>query len=322
MKRAPGSAFRIGTRGSDVALRRARVVLDALRDAGVECELSIVKSAGEKKLDEPVTSPFLSGRFTVELEAALRSGKVDCCVVALDEVPVAPADGVEIVAVLTRDDPRDVLVVNDRIAIETLDDLPRGSRVAAFSVRRRAQLLHVRSDVDLVELRGDAATRLRKVDEGQAHAGIFSAESLMRLGVHQRIDAWLEPPDWLPAPAQGAVAVLSRAGDAAARAHLSPLDHLPTRVATAAERAFLGALADGAQVPIAALALGVGDRLTLHGLVSDVRGHRVLRGESAVDENAPATSGTRLALELLDRGAGDLLTALRKVDRVPTPQPE
>ncbi len=314
-------AVRIGTRGSDAAVRRAKVVQESLRERGIESELSVIKTVGDKKLDEPVNAVAV-GRFSAELEKALRAKKVDCCLHSLDVLPVATADEFELVAILPRDDPRDVLVVNDRIAVDALDDLPRGSRVATFSARRTSQLLHLRSDLEIVELRGDATTRLHKVDDGSAHAGIFSAATLMRLGVHQRIDVWLEPPDWLPAAGQGAVAIEIRAGDSRMRELLGPMHHEPTARAVRAERAFVAALGDGLQLPIAALALEVDGALRLHGLVADARGRRMLRADCTVDADDAARSGTRLAYDLIDRGAVELLAGVKRLERVPTPQPE
>ncbi|MDQ6830808.1 MAG: hydroxymethylbilane synthase [Gemmatimonadota bacterium] len=321
MTGAAASPIRIGTRGSDAAVRRAKLVQTSLRERGIESELHLMKTVGDKKLDEAVNAVAV-GRFTAELEKALRAKKVDCCVHELDVLPVVLADALEIAAVLPRDDPRDVLVVNDRIAVESLEDLPRGSRVAAFTFRRRAQLLHLRSDIEIVELRGDAATRLHKVDDGSAHAAIFSAATLMRLGVHQRIDLWLEPPDWLPAAGQGAAAIEIRAGDDRMRELLAPLNHEPTSRAVRAERAFVAALGDGMQLPIAALATEVDGVLRLDGLVADARGRRMLRADAIVDAEDAARSGTRLAYDLIDRGAAELLAGVKRLERVPTPQPE
>jgi hydroxymethylbilane synthase len=215
-----------------------------------------------------------------------------------------------------------VLVVNDGIFAESIADLPRGSRVGTASLRRRAMLASVRPDVDAVELRGNVPTRLRKVDDGQVPAAILAGAGLLRLGVHQRIDAWLEPPDWLPAPGQGAIAVQSRADDADTTAILAPLDHSPTRTAVTAERTFLAALEGGCQVPIGALATHVSGSLLLHGLIAELSGRRVLRGSVPVDPSCAAAAGQQLASTLLDQGAGDILAALREEKRVPMPQPE
>jgi hydroxymethylbilane synthase len=183
-------------------------------------------------------------------------------------------------------------------------------------------LANLRPDVDAVELRGNVPTRLRKVDDGQVHAAILAGAGLLRLGVHQRIDAWLQPPEWLPAAGQGAIAVQSRADDAATTTILAPLDHAPTRTAVTAERTFLAALEGGCQVPIGALATTISDSRVLHGLIAELSGRRVLRGSVTVDPSCPAAAGEQLASMLLADGAGDILAALRERKKVPMPQPE
>ncbi|HJU64379.1 MAG TPA: hydroxymethylbilane synthase [Gemmatimonadaceae bacterium] len=319
--RTPG-VLRIATRSSELALRQARLVHDALGARRTAAELVTFKTTGDKKLDEPLGAIGAKGLFTKELEDALRAGKVDCCVHSLKDLPTDMPDELSIVAVLEREDPRDVLVVNDGIAAEGLDDLPRGSRVGTSSLRRRAQLLGARPDLDVVELRGNVPTRLKKVDDGKVHAAILAAAGLRRLGVQQRIDAWLEPPAWLPAAGQGAIAVQVRADDARIIELLSPLDHAATSVAVRAERAFLSALDGGCQVPIGALVTTSVTGLVLYGLIADAHGTRIIRGEEPVDANAPERAAERLAAELLRRGGDFVLAQLRNLEKVPAPQPE
>ena len=313
---------RIGTRASELALRQARVVQAALGARGVAAELVTFKTTGDKQLDQPLSAIGAKGLFTKELEAALLAGRVECCVHSLKDLPTASPDGVDIVALLKREDPRDVLVVSDAITAEGVNDLPRGSRVGTSSLRRRAQLRALRRDVEVVELRGNVPTRLKKVDSGQVHAAILAAAGLVRLDVRQRITAWLEPPEWLPAAGQGAIAVQARGDDERMRELLAPLHHAATAVATRAERAFLAGLQGGCQVPIGALAIASDDGLVLHGFISDVDGTRILRGEMPVDEACPDDAGTRLANELLGAGAEQILATLRADQAVPAPQPE
>jgi hydroxymethylbilane synthase len=194
--------------------------------------------------------------------------------------------------------------------------------VGTSSLRRRAQLAALRPDLEVVELRGNVPTRLRKVEHGQVHAAILAAAGLRRLGVQQCITAWLEPPAWLPAPGQGAIAVQARQDDARIDALLAPLHHRATGIAVRAERAFLAALEGGCQVPIGALVMSDGSGLTLHGLIADPSGRQVLRGSVPVDQGAPERAGKALAAELMRQGAGAILAALREVKRVPAPQPE
>jgi hydroxymethylbilane synthase len=322
-KRAsPEGVFRIASRSSELALRQARVVESALAARGVVCEIVPFKTTGDKRLNEPLSSIGGKGLFTRELEDALAKGRVDCCVHSLKDLPTESPDGLTISAILEREDPRDVLVVNDGIFAQSIAELPRGSRVGTSSLRRRAMLAHLRPDVDAVELRGNVPTRLRKVDEGQVHAAILAGAGLRRLGVHQRIDAWLEPPEWLPAAGQGAIAVQSRADDATTTAILAPLDHGPTRVAVTAERAFLAALEGGCQVPIGALVMKVSDALVLHGLIAEPSGRRVLRGSVTLDPSCATVAAEQLASTLMRDGAGEILAALRERKSVPMPQPE
>ena len=320
----PASArtVRIATRGSELALRQSRMVQERLAARGVAAELVTFKTMGDKRLDEPLGAVGAKGLFTRELEDALAAGRVDCCVHSLKDLPTESPDGLVVAALLPREDPRDVLVVNDNIAAESLHDLPRGSRVGTSSLRRRAQLLHLRPDLEVVELRGNVPTRVRKVDEGRVHAAILAAAGLLRLGIRQRIDGWLEPPGWLPAPGQGAVAVQARAGDLAARELFAPLNDAATALAIRAERAFLAALEGGCQVPIGALVTPSRTGLVLYGLIADLRGSKLVRGEQPVAEADPESAGERLADELLRRGGAEILAELRGASRVPAPQPE
>ncbi|HET7585127.1 MAG TPA: hydroxymethylbilane synthase [Gemmatimonadaceae bacterium] len=313
---------RIATRGSELALRQARMVQHRLEAQGCVAELVTFRTTGDRKLDEPLSAIGGKGLFTAELERALAAGKVDCCVHSLKDLPTEMPAELPVVAILEREDPRDVLVVNDTIVAEGIADLPRGSRVGTSSLRRRAQLLHLRADLDVVDLRGNVPTRLRKVDDGQVHAAILAGAGLKRLDVQQRIDAWLDAPAWLPAAGQGAVAVQARADDTRMAALLAPLDHAATRAAVTAERALLAALQGGCQVPIGALVIESPTGGVLHAFVADVRGTRMVRGELAVDAADPAASGARLAAELLRRGGDEILSELRALERVPSPQPE
>jgi hydroxymethylbilane synthase len=230
--------------------------------------------------------------------------------------------GLEIVALLPREDPRDVLIVNDVLGASTLDELPPGSRVGTSSLRRRAQLLAMRPDLEVVELRGNVPTRVKKVDEGHVLAAILAAAGLHRLDISQRITAYLDAPQWLPAAGQGAIAIQIRRDDGKTRALLAPLADRDTMIDTTAERAFLAALEGGCQVPIGALAMTSGGRHVLHGFIGDVTGKRIVRGEIALDVAQPELSGIRLANEFRGRGASDILESLRRAEHLPSPQPE
>ena len=314
--------IRIATRASELALRQARMVEASFDRQGRAAELKTFRTTGDKRLDEPLSAIGGKGLFTKELETALMKGTVDCCVHSLKDLPTESPEGLVIGAVLAREDPRDVLVLNDVIEAEGLLDMPRGSRVGTSSLRRRAQLLAMRPDLDVVELRGNVPTRLRKVDDGQVHAAILAAAGLHRLDARQRISAYLDAPGWLPAAGQGAIAVQIREDDDRMRELVALLNDEPTMMATRAERAFLAALEGGCQVPIGALAMDTPDGVVLHGLIAEITGRRVVRGELAFGGVDAELVGVRLANDLRSRGGTEVLGTLRGMEKVPSPQPE
>jgi hydroxymethylbilane synthase len=313
---------RIGTRASELALRQARLVEAALVARGVKCELVTFKTKGDKNLDQPLSEIGAKGLFTQEIETALSKGKIDCAVHSLKDLPTDSPDGLEIIARLEREDPRDVLVVNRITGAENLDDLPAGSRVGTSSLRRRAQLMDKRPDLEVVELRGNVPTRLSKVESGKVHAAILAAAGLIRLEVQQRITAFLDPTTWIPAPGQGAIAIQARIDDDRMKALLLPLNHEATSIATRAERAFLAALEGGCQVPIGAIVSDVGAGPTLYGMLADVTGKHIIRGSRLLDLESPEATGEDLADEIRARGGGSLLVELRQLTKLPAPQPE
>ena len=314
--------MRIGTRASELALRQARLVENALLARGIRSELVTFKTTGDKKLDQPLTEIGAKGLFTRELEIALSKNKIDCAVHSLKDLPTEAVDGLEIIAQLEREDPRDVLVVNRGTGAENLDDLPAGSRIGTSSLRRRAQLLARRPDLEAVELRGNVPTRLKKVETGAVHAAILAAAGLIRLEVEQRITMFLEPPDWLPAAGQGAIAIQVRSDDSRMKDLLRPLDHEPTAIATRAERAFLAALEGGCQVPIGALVTDSDRGPTLYGMLADLTGRHIVRGFRELDIEQPESTGEALAGEIRSRGGSSLLVELRQLTKLPAPQPE
>nr|MBA3673039.1 hydroxymethylbilane synthase [Gemmatimonadaceae bacterium] len=160
----------IGTRSSELALRQARLVQAALEQQGIASELKTYKTLGDKRLDEPLSTIGAKGLFTKELETDLVKGKIDLAVHSLKDLPTDSPEGLMVAAVLVREDPRDALVINRRVLADSLESLPRGARVGTSSLRRRSQLLALRPDLEVAELRGNVPTRLRKIDEGRVHA--------------------------------------------------------------------------------------------------------------------------------------------------------
>lgn len=316
------TTIRIGTRTSELALRQARLVQAALGAQGLETELVTFKTVGDKRLNEPLSSIGAKGLFTKELETALLKRKIDVAVHSLKDLPTESPDGLQVGAVLEREDPRDALVVNGRVLAASLEELPRGSRVGTSSLRRRAQLLAARPDLEVAELRGNVPTRLMKIDEGRVHAAILAAAGLHRLGAKQHISCYLDVPAWLPAAGQGAIAVQSRSNDERIRPLIEAMNHAPTMRAVSAERAFLAALEGGCQVPIGALAIETDGVSTLHGMIADMNGTRVVRGSVILDDSDPELGGIRLANQLRGEGASEILEGLRRANHLPSPQPE
>jgi hydroxymethylbilane synthase len=313
---------KIGTRSSELALRQARLVQAALAKHGIESELVTYRTLGDKRLDEPLSTIGAKGLFTKELEHDLRRGKTHLAVHSLKDLPTDSVPGLIVAAVLMREDPRDALVLNRGVLGQSLDDLPSGSRVGTSSLRRRAQLLAARPDLEVAELRGNVPTRLKKVDEGRVHAAILAAAGLHRLGAHQHIACYLDAPAWLPAAGQGAIAVQTRDDDERMRALAEAMNDAPTMRAVRAERAFLQALEGGCQVPIGALAVPTADGAALHGMIADIGGTRIVRGTIELDLSDPELSGVRLANQLRGEGASEILEGLRRAKYLPSPQPE
>ena len=230
---------------------------------------------------------------------------VDLAVHSLKDLPLELPQALRIAAVLEREEPRDALVSR---AGESFDRLPAGSRVGTSSLRRRSQLLHRRKDLQMMEIRGNVDTRLRKLDEGQYDAIVVAACGLIRLGLEDRITEYLDFSIMLPEPGQGALAIEARADDSKLLKLLSDLDDPTSRACVEAERAFLQALGGGCRVPIAAYASCKGGELTLEGAVIAADGSSQVRGSDAAPMTEPIALGERLAQQLTARGARDLLT--------------
>lgn len=307
--------LRIATRRSALALRQAHTVRDALAARGVPSAFVTFDTVGDRRLDRALSALGEKGLFTAELEAALRAGEVDVCVHSLKDLPTALPAEIGHVSVLPREDPRDALVVRAGLDACDLATLPPGARVGTCSLRRRAQLLALRPDLVVADLRGNVQTRLRKLDDGDHDAIVLAAAGLRRLDMQARITRALDAPAWLPAPGQGAVAIQARAADDAVAAALTLLHHAPTHRAVTAERALLASLEGGCQVPIGALVVGAGPAATLHGLVASLDGTRVVRGTMPVPPEDPQVAGRRLAAALIARGAGAILGEVRAAPR-------
>lgn len=302
------TTIRIGTRSSALAMAQAEQVQALLGARGVSGELVTYTTIGDRILDRPLVAIGEKGLFTKELEDDLLSGRTDCAVHSLKDLPTEMPAGLTLGALLVREDPRDALVLPHAApAPNGLADVPQGAVVGTSSLRRRAQLQALRPDLVVVDLRGNVGTRLRKIDEGQVQAAILAAAGLHRLGLRDRISAYLEPPAWLSAAGQGAIAVQVRAGDAVVGPIIAQLNDAPTWSAVTAERTFLATLEGGCQVPIGAWAA----EGRLHGFIASLDGRTVVRGDGPLDAADPAASGRVLAERLRHQGGGEILAGLR-----------
>lgn len=304
--------LRIGTRSSELALFQARQTASLLAALGIESELVTYTTIGDRILDKPLSAIGEKGLFTAELEADLLAGRTDCAVHSLKDLPTADPEGLFVVAMLEREDPRDAFVTRPGITATNLAELPEGAKVGTSSLRRRAQLRALRPDLEVCELRGNVGTRLRKIDEGQVDAALLAAAGLRRLGLGHRIVSLLDAPDWLGAPGQGAIAVQARVNDERVVGILRQLDHAATRLAVSAERALLASLEGGCQVPIGAATLDEPEYgLMLHGIVASIDGATVVRGGLPINVQDPAASGRELARQLHAAGGAGILEELR-----------
>ena len=298
--------LRIATRKSPLALWQTEHVATRLRAThpGLAIELVPLSTRGDEVLDRSLSAIGGKGLFLKELEEAMQRGDADCAVHSLKDVPMAMEPGFGLPAILARADHADAFVSN---RFDGIDALPAGARVGTSSLRRQAQLRARRPDLRLADLRGNVNTRLAKLDAGDYDAIVLACAGLQRLGFETRIRARLDAPGWLPAPAQGAIAVECREDAAATRDLFGPLDDADTRACVEAERALNRALDGSCQVPIAAYAALHGGQLWLQGLVGDAGEGRIVRADGQGGRDDPEALGRRVAQRLLDGGAGALL---------------
>ena len=301
-------ALRIGTRASALALWQARHVETLIRGlpSAPPVEIVHIKTEGDVRNDVPLWAVRGRAFFTKEIDRALLAGEVDVAVHSLKDLATVLEDGLELAAVLTREDPRDALVSRSGARLSAL---AAGARIGTSSLRRRAFLTRLRPDAVLLELHGNVPTRIERVQGGDYDAIVLAAAGLRRLGLQQHIAELLPPDEFPPAVSQGAIGVCARADDSETVRWLRPLDDPAARLATAAERALLRRLEGGCQVPLGALGTTLGGMLQLDASVCALDGSVKLTARGAgkpTPENAVAL-GERLAEELLAKGAGELI---------------
>ena len=305
--------LRLGTRASALATTQSGHVADMIRERlGRDVELVEVSTEGDRS-SAPLASLGGTGVFVSALRDALLDGRVDIAVHSLKDLPTTPAEGIALAAIPLREDPRDVVVARDGL---TLGELPVGSRLGTGSPRRVSQLAALGLGLELQGIRGNVDTRIRKVREGEVDAIVLARAGLSRLGRLDEATEVLDPLQMLPAPGQGALAVECRTGDAELVAALAQLDDAATRAAVTAERAVLATLEAGCSAPLGALAEVVegedGEELWLRAVALSADGGLSVRMSATGPVDDAAGLGTRLASEMLDEGAADLMTAARE----------
>lgn len=307
--RPPRDRLVLGTRTSELALHQTRRVADRLRDAWPELavETAGVTTEGDRVLDRPLPELGGKGLFTAELEEALHAGEVDAAVHSLKDLPTDMDPAFAVLGVPERADPRDVLLGPDGPLAP--EELAEGAVVGTSSLRRRAQLLRLRPDCEVRDVRGNVGTRVEKMRAGDYDAVLLAAAGLIRLELLEPgAGPLLEPPAWLPAPGQGAIGVEGRADDDATRALLAAIESEAVRAEATAERALLATLEAGCSVPVGGLARAGDGVVRLDAVVLSEDGERELRASGEGPFASVEALGRRLGRELLERGAAELLS--------------
>jgi hydroxymethylbilane synthase len=309
------TVLKIGTRGSALALWQARTVAGLIEAGGRTAELVIIKTGGDRLQERPLSETGDKRLFVKEIEDALLAGEIDVAVHSAKDMSATLPDGLDIAAVLRREDPRDALVLH---AGTTVDDFANAiarfgetATIATSSIRRVAQLAAVLPGATFAPIRGNVDTRLRKLDAGGFDAIVLASAGLRRLGFADRISAAIPLDVCIPAPGQGIVAIEIRTDDRSARAALQSAGDGPAGVALRAERTVVNALGGGCQLPLGAIALPDNGGLTMHGVVATPDGERIIRRHVAGSASDPEDVGARLAEELAHGGATEILNAVR-----------
>lgn len=308
----PADRLVLGTRRSRLARWQADRVAALLEERwpGLETEIRALETRGDRRPD--VSIPELGGKgvFTAELEAALLEGEVDLAVHSLKDLPTELPEGLDAIGVPERADARDVLVWPEGDG--GVEALPEGAVVGTSSLRRQAQLLARRPDCSVRPIRGNVETRVEKSRGGEYDAVILAAAGLQRLGMETAVTACLEPPGWLPAPAQGALGIEGRSADAAVRRAVAGVEDPDVAAEVAAERYFLAEVEGGCRVPIGARARRHGDTLRLHAAVLSPDGGREVRESDEGEADRPERLGRRLGARMLEMGADEILAELER----------
>ena len=303
--------IRIASRASKLALVQSNYIRDLLQNLSCDIEISIVEvsTKGDRNKSDFLYKSESIGFFTSEVENTILDGKADIAVHSFKDLPTTPATGLVVAAIPERESPADALVALVQVA--SIEDLPAGATVGTSSLRRIAQLKHQRKDLKCVPLRGNVETRIGKVLSGQIDAAVVACAGLNRLGLTDKISAILPPQNFIPAPAQGALAVQIRADNSELVELLHQLDDEPTRIAVEAERAVLAAMQGGCSIPLGVYAHILDDTITIDAMIADINGERLIRRSAAYPVNQNSANAKKLAEELLDAGGREILNQTR-----------
>ncbi len=303
--------LKLGTRGSPLAMWQAKRVQSLLHENCPEIQVDIVEiqTSGDKILDKPLVQIGGKGIFTKEIEQALMDKEIDFAVHSFKDLPTVLPEGLEIVCIPERDNPFDALFSNGS---STLSDLPENPTLATGSLRRKAQILALRPDAKVVDIRGNVNTRLHKYFESNWDGLIMAMAGIRRMGWEEQIAGILQPEEMLPAPAQGALAIEARSQDLTSREILHRIHDEKTAAGILAERSFLAVLEGGCQVPMAAYAEQINSTLRLHGLVASLDGRQCIRHLQEGDTNDPETLGREVAEKILTDGGEEIIQALKE----------
>jgi hydroxymethylbilane synthase len=306
--------LRIGTRGSQLALWQARAVATRLEAFGIDAELVLIKTSGDRLQSAPMSEAGTKRLFVKEIEDALLAGDVDAAVHSAKDMPAELPGGLTIAATLPREDPRDVFVLpaGDPPG-DVAESLAKRSslRIGTSSIRRTAQLRPRFPSATFVPIRGNVDTRLRKLDGGEYDALVLAAAGLRRLGFADRVSATISPNDCVPAPGQGIVAIEIRADDERSRTAVGLIHDVVSAAALEAERTVVAALGGGCQLPLGALASVNGSDMDVQAAVCSPDGARVIRAHAHGATSAAARIGERVAADLVREGAQEILNAVR-----------
>jgi hydroxymethylbilane synthase len=307
-------SLRIATRGSKLALAQSEWIKRSItgRHPDLPVELVRIKTKGDKIVDSPLTKIGGKGLFVKEIEEALLNREADLAVHSLKDMPAELPPGLKLAAFPEREDSRDAFI---SVRHPNLEDLPQGARVGTGSLRRSAQLRHLRPDIAVVPLRGNVDTRLSRLDAGDFDAIILAAAGLKRLGLVHRISQLIPRTQILPAIGQGALGLEVRSDDAKTRGLLGFLNHRETELTIKAERAFLEKMEGGCEVPMAALCRIEGNQLDLCGMVAELDGSNIIRDRMTGELDSPEDLGVSLARRLLASGADRVLAEIYGADR-------